>query len=105
MTDLLRGRVYGAVLGDLPEKYYLVVSNNRRNAALDSVLAVRLTTSPKPNHPSIVTLTGADPLTGRVVCDDIVELWPDEVKRDLCALTPATMANVAAGLAAALGLR
>jgi mRNA interferase MazF len=104
VTELLRGRVYGAVLGDLPEKYYLVVSNNRRNAALDSVLAVRLTTSPKPNYSSIVTLTRADPLTGRVLCDDIVELWPDEVKRDLCALTPATMVNVATGLAAALGL-
>jgi len=48
-TRLIRGRVYGAVLSNIEdegEKYYLVVSNNRRNGAFPQVLAVRLTTTP-----------------------------------------------------------
>jgi hypothetical protein len=35
-TDLVRGRVYGAKMENVDdgrEKYYLVVSNNRRNGA------------------------------------------------------------------------
>ena len=49
---LLRGRVYAAQLAHVEgEKYYLVVSNNRRNARLPQVLAVRLTTSAKPSTP------------------------------------------------------
>ena len=43
VSRIVRGRVYGAQLGDLPEKYYLAVSNNQRNHVLDSFLAVRLT--------------------------------------------------------------
>lgn len=45
---------------------------------VDSVLAARLTTTPKPALASIVEMASADPFSGRVVCDDIVELWPDE---------------------------
>lgn len=105
MTDLVRGRVYAAVLSErLGEKPYLVVSNNRRNRALDSVLAVRVTTSQKPELASIVATTPADPIAGRVLCDDLVELWPDEVRRDLGACSPATMRRVGDGLRAALGL-
>lgn len=55
-TSLLRGQVYRAKLGNTEPKYYLVVSNNRRNAALDDVLVVRLTTTAKPTIPSIVDL-------------------------------------------------
>ena len=107
MTSLVRGRVYAAVLSgldDLGRKPYLVVSNNRRNAALVSVLAVRLTTSPKPALPSIIESGPGDPVAGRVLCDDLVELWPDEVRADLGALTPETMRRVNAGLRAALAL-
>jgi hypothetical protein len=43
-----------------------------------------------------------DPFTGRAVCDDIVEVYQDEVRRDLGALTPKTMAEVSRGLKAAL---
>ncbi|MFZ5871895.1 MAG: hypothetical protein ACOYXW_15395 [Actinomycetota bacterium] len=42
--------------------------------------------------------------SGSVVCDDIVELYEDEITRDLGALSPAAMVRVNAGLAAALGL-
>lgn len=102
---LHRGRVYGARLGDLPEKYYLVVSNNQRNRKLDSVLAVRLTTSPKPPIPSIVEVRNEDAgLEGRFVCDDIVEIYHDEITRDIGAVSLGTMRRVAAGLLSALGL-
>lgn len=105
MTDLVRGRVYAAVLSErVGEKPYLVVSNNRRNRALDTVLAARVTTSEKPVLASIVATTPEDPVAGRVLCDDIVEVWPDEIRRDLGACSPATMKRVGDGLRAALGL-
>ncbi|GAB97842.1 mRNA interferase MazF [Kineosphaera limosa] len=103
---LERGRVYAAVLGTLGEKYYLVVSNNQRNRNLDSVVAVRLTTSLKPPLPSIVALDpDRDGFQGHIVCDDIVEIFDDEVRRDLGAVSSQTMRSVEAGLRAALGLR
>lgn len=71
---LLRGRVYAARLAGFEEdKYFLVVSNNRRNRALPQVLAVRLTTTRKPPLPSIVTLESSEVFVASVVCDDIVE--------------------------------
>jgi mRNA interferase MazF len=104
-TGLARGRVYAAKLPHVgAEKYYLVVSNNRRNAQLPQALAVRLTTSPKPPIPSVVELDHGEPFTGRVLCDDIEALYPDEVTRDLGALTPGAMARVGDGLRAALDL-
>ena len=64
-----------------------------------------MTTSAKPSIPSIVELSAADrPLLGRVVCDDLVEIYEDEVKTLRGALTPATMLAVNIGLAAALDL-
>jgi mRNA interferase MazF len=83
VTELIRGRVYGAVLPGVDgEKPYLVVSNNARNRQLPNVLAVRITTSDKPAMDSIVVLGAADkPLIGRVLCDDLIQLWPDEVRR------------------------
>jgi mRNA interferase MazF len=104
-TTLVRGRVYAAKLPHIDgEKYYLVVSNNRRNAQLPQVLAVRLTTTPKPPRPSIIEFDHREPFTGRAVCDDIETLWPDEVTRDLGALTPEAMSRVEDGLRAALDL-
>lgn len=104
-AGLLRGRVYAARLGHIEgEKYFLVVSNNRRNQRLPQVLAARLTTSPKPRLPSIVELDGREVFTGRVLCDDVETLWPDEVTRDLGALTPGAMARVEDGLRAAFDL-
>lgn len=105
-TAIYRGRIYGAVLSErLGEKYYLVVSNNRRNARLDSVLTIRLTTSPKPDLDSIVVLGHADgPWSGRALADDIVEIYRDEITRELGALPPATMRRVDDALRAALDL-
>ena len=104
-SPLLRGRVYAAVIPPLEvEKYYLVVSNNRRNTALGTALVVRLTTSAKPALPSIVVLPSGEALVGRVLCDDIELMWQDDVRRDLGALSPPTMRRVAQGLSAALAL-
>jgi mRNA interferase MazF len=108
MTDLLRGRVYAAVfehIKDEGEKYYLVVSNNDRNRRLPQVLAARLTVSPKPRISSIVELGQREVLPGgRVLCDDVVALYPHEVRRDLGALTPEAMVLVDDGLRSAFGL-
>lgn len=105
LWPLVRGRVYAARLSHLDEdKYFLVVSNNRRNRNLSQVLAVRLTTSPKPSLASIVPLGPPEVFSGSVVCDDIVEIWEDEVRRDLGALSRPAMEAVARGLAAALDL-
>lgn len=54
MANLVRGRIYRIKFKDYDQKYYFVVSNNSRNRKLDQVLAVRVTTSPKPELPSIV---------------------------------------------------
>lgn len=101
----LRGTVYAAKVEHIDtEKYFLVVSNNVRNRQLATALVVRLTTSPKPALASIVELGPGDPLRGRVLCDDILELWPDEVRKDRGTLTPETMGRVDVGLKSALGL-
>ena len=105
ITSLLRGRVYAAELKHVDGRnYYLVVSNNRRNQQLSTVLAARLTTTIKPDIPSIVELNKPEPFVGRVLCDDIETLYLDEVKADLGALSPAAMARVEAALRHALGL-
>lgn len=102
---LVRGRLYAAVVPPLDvEKYYLVVSNNRRNTGLGTALVVRLTTSTKPAIPSIVVLPPGEVLTGRVLCDDIEVMYPEDVRRSMGALSPPTMRAVGSALSAALGL-
>jgi mRNA interferase MazF len=86
-------------------KLMLIVSNNRRNQYLPQVLAVRLTTAPKPPLPSIVTLTHPEAFVGSVVCDDIVEVYEDEVRAVVGAVSPRAMGAISAGLKAALDLR
>ena len=106
MSTLVRGRIYRArPAGFTGDKYFLVISNNMRNRALESALVVRFTTSPKPTLPSIVTVPPGEVLPGgRLVCDDIYELFEDEVTADMGALTPTTMRAVDSGLKAALAL-
>ena len=105
LWPLLRGRVYAAKLSNIKnEKYFVVVSNNQRNSQLPQVLAVRLTTSPKPRIPSIVELGKGEVFLGRAVCDDIVELYADEILRDLGALSPGALSNLGEGLKAALSI-
>ena len=107
MSDVtfLRGEVWAATLpGMKNEKYYLVVSNNARNRALGTALVVRITSSDKPELASIVQIPPNECVTGRVLCDDIEDIWPEDVRQKLGAFSISTMRNVGAGLAAALGL-
>lgn len=101
---LLRGQVVLADIGLEEPKLLVVVSNNRRNQRLPQVLAARLTTTRKPSIPSIVELTHPEVFVGRVSCDDIVEVYENEVLEVRGALSPRAMRAVGAGLAAALDL-
>lgn len=106
MTDMLRGRIYRAHLTHIGEdKFFLVVSNNRRNRAFGQVLAARLTTTPpRDERPAMVPLGAGEVMTGWVSCDDIETVYDDEVRADVGAITAATMRRVEAGLRAALGM-
>jgi mRNA interferase MazF len=106
MSAMLRGRIYRAHLSHIgDDKFFLVVSNNRRNRAFQNVLAVRLTTTPpRDSRPAMVALGREEIVTGWVSCDDIEALYDDEVRADLGAVTPAAMQRVEAGLRAALGM-
>lgn len=101
---LSRGQVIRADIGLDEPKLFVVVSNNRRNRQLGDVLAARLTTSPKPPLPSIVELTN-ETLSGRVICDDIMPIYQDEVVGTIvAALSPLAMVAINRALAAALDL-
>src|ERR1022692_318909 len=105
-TGLMRGHVYRSKLEHIGEpKYFLVVSNNRRNEAFDQVLSARLTTTrPRSPRPAMVELGEGEAFTGWASCDDIETLWPDEIQEDLGAVSPAAMQRIAVGLQAALGI-
>ncbi|XAS66539.1 type II toxin-antitoxin system PemK/MazF family toxin [Micrococcaceae bacterium Sec5.7] len=101
----LRGEVYLIEPSGIEEnKYYLVVSNNARNSHLGTALMVRITTSVKPEIASIIILPHGECVSGRVLCDDIEEVWSDQVVRRIGALSISTMAAVNEALKSALGL-
>lgn len=105
MSQFVRGRVYLVELQHIDKpKYFVVVSNNRRNRTLPSALGVRITSQDKPSMPSIVPLSEGEILQGCVMCDDITELWDDEIKKDIGALSSRAMYAVNEGLKAALAL-
>jgi mRNA interferase MazF len=106
MTDMLRGRIYRAHLAHIGEdKFFLVVSNNRRNRAFGQVLAARLTTTPpRDERPAMVSLGPGEVMTGWVSCDDIESVYDDEVRADVGAISAASMRRVEAGLRATFGM-
>lgn len=106
MTDMLRGRIYRAHLTHIGEdKFFLVVSNDRRNRAFEQVLAARLTTTaPKAERPAMVPLGPEEVMAGWVSCDDIETIYDDEVRADVGAITAPAMRRIEAGLRAALGM-
>ncbi len=82
------------------------MSNNTRNRQLGEFIAVRLTTARKPELPTVIELLPADrPFTGRIVCDDLGPIYPDDVDEDRGALSAGTMRRVEVGLKATLDLR
>ncbi|BBH16438.1 hypothetical protein Back2_07250 [Nocardioides baekrokdamisoli] len=104
MTSLTRGQVVRADIGLDEPKLFVVVSNNRRNRALPTILGVRLTTSPKPPMASIVEFGQDEVFVGRACCDDITALWEDEILSVVGAISPRGMSAIRDGLGAALGL-
>lgn len=98
----LRGHVFRVDLGH-GAKPWLIVSNNARNRNLETVIAVRVTTTDKhANVPTVVPLSSADPLVGHVVVDDLIQLYHDELSVALGALSRSTMLAVSAALRVAL---
>jgi mRNA interferase MazF len=102
----LRGQVFHVDAEGAGRHYWVVVSNNQRNARLNDVLVVQVTsTPPRSPRPSYVPLTkGRDSFEGWVKCDSIGPLVRDRLGSVKGALSPPTMRRVDAGLAFALGL-
>jgi mRNA interferase MazF len=100
-----RGRVYQVAMDqDGGTALWLVVSNNARNRALRSFLGVRLVERMKPELPSVVELGLDDPVHGRLVCDSLMEMFRDEIRTDLGAMSAGTMMRVATALRHALAI-
>ena len=102
----LRGQVFHVDLDGIGPHYWLVVSNNQRNAHLDDVLVVMITTTP-PRSPRISYVpltTGQDRFEGWVKCDDIGPLFTDELGPVKGSLSPSAMRLVEPGLGFALNL-
>lgn len=100
-----RGQIYRIDIGYGP-KPWLIVSNNRRNRALDTVLAARITTTDKSNVPTAVLLGNQDPLVGYVLTDDLQQLDDEDMANAqyMGAIAPQTVPKVNDALALALGL-
>ncbi len=98
----LRGQVFRVDFGH-GARPWLIVSNDARNRNLETVLAVQVTTTDKhANVPTVVPLFPADPLTGYVVVDDLIQLYRDELTVPLGAVSVPTMRAVSAGIRIAL---
>lgn len=105
MIEPARGQIYWAEVGGVGRKPWLVVSNNRRNRQLESVLAVRITTTDRyAGMPTVVRLTQDDPLVGYVVCDDLGPIYRDEIAKSAGAVSGRTMLAVSDALRVALAL-
>lgn len=105
MTTASRGQIFEANIGSRGRHFYVVVSNNQRNRALNSVLALMVTTTDKSHIPSAVQLTHQDSVTGWVVADNIDTLWDDELpSMPVGALSAPTMAKLGAALKLAFSL-
>jgi mRNA interferase MazF len=82
---------------------WLVVSNNSRNRNLRTVIAARVaTTGTQATLPTVVPMASADPLTGHVMTDDLVQLFHDELTKPAGSLSGSTMKAVSAALRIAL---
>lgn len=105
MSAALRGQIYWADVGH-GRKPWVVVSNNQRNRNLSTVLAARVTTTPKTGIPTAVRLGPADPLEGSILADDLIQLFDDEIAsgQSAGALSPATVIELNRALGIALGL-
>lgn len=83
---------------------FVIVSNDRRNRNLKTVLGCRIADGEYPGQPTVVALPEDEGIAGSVVCDDVTLLRQGELADPKTVLSPATMAAVSAGLCLALDL-
>lgn len=108
--NILRGQVWYATIDpELGPKPYLVVSNNHRNKTLDTVLAVRITTTLKRKDLSsnyLLPVTERLCVTGLVLGDTLTEIYKDELDPagPKCALSTQAMRGVEQALMKVLGM-
>ncbi|MFI6165831.1 type II toxin-antitoxin system PemK/MazF family toxin [Nocardia sp. NPDC051052] len=99
-----RGQIYRADIGH-GAKPWLIVSNNRRNRQLPSLLAVRITTTDKyVDLPTVIPLSSDDPLVGYIVADDLQQLHRGELKAHLGTVGPATIMAINSALKLVLAI-
>ncbi|MCP3798697.1 type II toxin-antitoxin system PemK/MazF family toxin [Allokutzneria sp. A3M-2-11 16] len=103
-APVLRGQIYWSDIG-FGNKPWLVVSNNMRNRAIPSLLAVRITTTSKNvGLPTFVPLSPSDPMVGVINVDDLQQLAHEELGEQAGAVTPQTLMKVNTALKVALAL-
>lgn len=101
---ILRGQIWARDVPGLGEKFFLVVSNNGRNAsAYPRVHVVRTTAMRQPDMPSNVQLDNRDG-GAWVKCDEVTLVDKGTFKRQVGVVSPAGMARVATGLKHILAL-
>jgi mRNA-degrading endonuclease toxin of MazEF toxin-antitoxin module len=83
---------------------FVIVSNDRRNRNLKTVLGCRIAEGDYQGQPTVVPIPEDERITGSVVCDDVTLLRQGELADPKMVLSPATMAAVDAGLCLALDL-
>ncbi|WP_231119638.1 MULTISPECIES: type II toxin-antitoxin system PemK/MazF family toxin [Mycobacterium avium complex (MAC)] len=98
----MQSNVYRVDFGRGPTPW-VVLSNDSRNRNLDTVLAARITTTTtNARPPTVVPLNAADPVSGYVLVDDIVQLYHDELTEPFGSLSLPTMREISAALRIAL---
>lgn len=104
---ITRGRIYLAPTNgedDAETKFWLCVSNNERNPRLEEFVAVRMTSTRKPQLSSWVQLGEQDKPWVSVACDDIGPIYKDQVIKDAGALSAPAMRKVEHALLVVLGI-
>lgn len=103
-----RGQVFWLDIPGIGRRPWLVVSNNgiNRNAALEHIVAVRISTTVRHRHlPTVVPLGEGDPLAGAVLAGTVMQIRRTWFTATAGALSPATLRAVDEALKEVLALR
>lgn len=83
-------------LPDVGEKFFVIVSNDNRNARrYPRVHLARVTARAQPPLPSVVHLDARDFGGGYVLCDEVAPVAKDRLKRQVGVVSPVGMRQVA----------